>query len=425
VLHRIKIEGYKSFKFLDVTLRPLTVIIGPNTAGKSNFLDALYFLSRAVTSRNLKEAFEGHRGLPLESFYYGDEGFERLLQREVNRCTFEVDVELSDSTVHEINRTVLEKRRGLDARDEKKQVIKERLLRYRLTLEILPVTGHVRVHDEELFALRRDGKGRKKRSSFLEKVGTNSNQRFHLRMEGQAHPTYYQIGLEHTIVSTPFYEPHYPHIVAFRRELEKWRTYYLEPRTLMREEVPVAETLGIGPRGENLAAFLNTLKHTHEPAFENLNLTLQQLLPTKPRIDVELLKEGRVGLRISENGLDFSARLISEGTLRIVGLIAALHPANPSILIGYEEPENGVHPVRLKIIADLMKHAVEQYRKQVIVTTHSPIFPEYFDNEDLFVCSKEASASSIKPLKDYGPLFRRMNIQEALSERILRGDFGG
>ncbi|MDZ7261198.1 MAG: hypothetical protein ONB05_03705 [candidate division KSB1 bacterium] len=162
-------------------------------------------------------------------------------------------------------------------------------------------------------------------------------------MEGQAHLTYYQVGLEHTIVSSALYEPHYPHVATFRRELEKWKTYYLEPRILMREDVPISETLGIGPRGENLAAFLNTLKHRNN-ALENLNLTLQQLLPTKPQINVELLKEGRVGLLIEENNLPFSARLISEGTLWIIGLIAAIHPENPAMLIGYEEPREWRSP---------------------------------------------------------------------------------
>ncbi|MDZ7261196.1 MAG: AAA family ATPase [candidate division KSB1 bacterium] len=52
MLRRIKIEGYKSFKNLDLTLQPVSVIMGPNAAGKSNFLDALYLF------RNIKE-FEG------------------------------------------------------------------------------------------------------------------------------------------------------------------------------------------------------------------------------------------------------------------------------------------------------------------------------------------------------------------------------
>jgi hypothetical protein len=48
-----------------------------------------------------------------------------------------------------------------------------------------------------------------------------------------------------------------------------------------------------------------------------------------------------------------------------LGLLAALHPASPTTLIGYEEPENGVHPARLKLVADLFKNAWETYGKQM------------------------------------------------------------
>jgi AAA15 family ATPase/GTPase len=64
MIKRVKIQGYKSFKNLSLELRPLTVIFGPNASGKSNFLDAIYFLSKAVNQKNLKEAFEGIGGFP-------------------------------------------------------------------------------------------------------------------------------------------------------------------------------------------------------------------------------------------------------------------------------------------------------------------------------------------------------------------------
>ncbi|MFQ6033194.1 MAG: AAA family ATPase, partial [Candidatus Zixiibacteriota bacterium] len=256
---------------------------------------------------------------------------------------------------------------------------------------------------------------------FLERKGT----RIHLRREGQAHPVFHEIGLDHTIVSTALYEPHYPHITAFRMELANWYTYYLEPKILMREEVPLAEIESLGPRGENIAAFLNTLKHKQNKDFESLNLSLRRILPTDTSIEVVHHKEGRVGLHLSENGLWFSARLISEGTLRLIGLLAAIHPKNPATMVGFEEPENGVHPVRLKIIRDLLKNAVQDYGKQVIVTTHSPILPEYFENNDLFVCLKEGHQTTIKPFSSFGPLFKKRDIEHALEDRILRGDFGG
>ncbi len=424
MIKRIKIDGYKSFRNFEAALRPLSVIFGPNASGKSNLLDAIYLLSRAATCKNLKEAFDGHRGLPLESFHYGKEGYEGLLKKPQIRFLLEVDVEISPQIRQRVGEIVLEKRKGIESGEAEKEIVTERFLRYRLEIEALPKTGYLRVVDERLAAIKQNG-SEKRRNPFLEKVRENGSDRLHLRKEGQAHPTYHEIGLEHTLISSALYEPHYPHITAFRMELGNCHVYYLEPKTLMREEVPVAEVRSLGPRGENLAAFLNVLHHRDEKSYESFNLTLKRILPTDSRIEVELLKEGRVGLRLSENGLWYSARLISEGTLRLIGLLAAVHPVNQATLIGYEEPENGVHPVRLKIIADLLKNAVQEHQKQIVVTTHSPIFPEYFDDSDLFICQREDHRTLITPFKALGSLFKRQKIDHALEDRILRGDFGG
>ena len=420
MIKRVKIENYKSFQNLSIELRPLSVIFGPNAAGKSNFLDALYFLSRAVSKKNLKEAFQGHRGLPLESFHYGDEGYDGLLKKSNLKFTIEVDIEISPQIRKKVEEIVQAKRKGIDSPSSSKKIITEHLLRYRLTVEALPETGYLRVRDERLCAIKHNGE-EKKRRAFLEREGN----RIHLRMEGQAHPFFHQIGLDHTILSTALYEPHYPHITAFRIELANWYTYYLEPKTLMREEVPLAEIESLGPRGENLAAFLNTLKYKHKKDFESLNLSLKRILPTDASIEVEHLKEGRVGLLLSENGIGFSARLISEGTLRLIGLLCAIHPQNPATMVAFEEPENGVHPVRLRIISDALKNAAQSYGKQIILTTHSPILPEYFENSDLFVCRKEGRQTTIQPFSSCGVLYRRKDIEHALEDRILRGDFGG
>ena len=57
MLKRVKIQGYKSLVDMEVKLQPLSVLFGPNAAGKSNFLAALQLLSRIATSSRLKDAF--------------------------------------------------------------------------------------------------------------------------------------------------------------------------------------------------------------------------------------------------------------------------------------------------------------------------------------------------------------------------------
>jgi len=81
----------------------------------------------------------------------------------------------------------------------------------------------------------------------------------------------------------------------------------------MRENVPAAEIYAIGSRGENLAAFLNTLKVNDGKKLEAFNLSLKYLLPTIERVNIDHTKEGLLSLRIIENGLEYSSRVISEG----------------------------------------------------------------------------------------------------------------
>ena len=99
MLKRVKIQGYKSLHDIGVTLENLSVLFGPNAAGKSNFLDALQLLSRIAGSRTLKEAFDPPcRGKPLECFSVGPEGLKRILKQGSALFSIEADVELSPST---------------------------------------------------------------------------------------------------------------------------------------------------------------------------------------------------------------------------------------------------------------------------------------------------------------------------------------
>src|ERR1700684_1588175 len=65
-LRRVRIRGYKSIAFCDVTLAPLTILVGRNASGKSNFLDALAFLRDALDD-GLDSALENHGGVSLFS----------------------------------------------------------------------------------------------------------------------------------------------------------------------------------------------------------------------------------------------------------------------------------------------------------------------------------------------------------------------
>ena len=435
MLKRIHIRGYKSLVDVEMNLSQLVVLFGPNAAGKSNFLDALQLLSKLGTSRTLKEAFDPpYRGKPLESFTIGDRGIKGLLEQESLRFSIEADLSLSDAVINAVNRQIREMRRpsgenGLKEGEKVLAPVRERDLRYRIEVEMLPQSGILRVTDEYLAALNVKGEPTGKRKPFIEGQG----EKIHLRLEGQAHPTYYDRYLDHSILSTPLYPPHYPHLVAARRELENWLFFYFEPRERMRATNPVKEVRHLGFMGEELAAFLNTMKSLDANRFKAVEKALHTLMPNFDGIEVDVSDLGEVELRLKEGGVAMPARVLSEGTLRLLGLLALTGVEDAPALVGFEEPENGVHPRRIQLIAELLKTQEILNQTQHIITTHSPILPDLLADECLYVVRRLDRRTHIDPFAaNWGPLGRGRDIdrgfcddQEELpvSARMIRGDF--
>ena len=438
MLKRIKIQGYKSLVDLELDLKPLSVLVGPNASGKSNFLDALQLLSRIATCHTLEDAFEPpYRGHPLESFTFGGEGIKSLLEEESVSFSIEVDVQLSTAVIESVNHRIQEIRETAvkDTQSVDKPVpkqlppVREENLRYRIEMEMLPKLGILRVADEYLAALTAKGELNQKRKPFLEQI----ENRLHLRMEGQSHPLYYERYLDYSILSRSHYPPHYPHLTAMQQELANWLTFYLEPREQMRLPNPVKAVHDIGLMGEDLAAFLNTLQALNKRQFEAVEKSLRTMIPSITGIDVSVNELGEVELDIREGEKRISARVISEGTLRILGLLALVGAKETPALIGFEEPENGIHPRRIRRIARFLEARMLLEDIQFIVTTHSVLLPDLIPPEALYVCRKVNGNTEIEPfnMMHVGPLWKKSDIEVALddedalspSERILRGDF--
>ena len=182
--------------------------------------------------------------------------------------------------------------------------------------------------------------------------------------------------------------PHYPHLIAVQQELANWLTFYLEPREQMRLPNPVKAVHDIGPMGEDLAAFLNTLKARNKRQFESVEKSLHTMIPSITGIDVSVNELGEVELDLHEGEKRISARVLSEGTLRILGLLALVGAEEPPVLIGFEEPENGIHPRRIQRIARFLETRMPLEDIQFIVTTHSSLLPDLIPPESLYVCRK-------------------------------------
>lgn len=402
MLKRVKIQGYKSLVDVEVNLQPLTVLFGPNASGKSNFLDLLQLISSIATCRTLKDAFSPpYRGTPLESFTFGPLGIKDLLTQDRVSFSVEVDIELSQTIVDKVNREIRAARGTKTVAEGNKTdsgsnvlYIREKYLSYRIEIEMLPKSGALRIARESLTVL--DARHQFIQDSVSENPGDSS------------------------ILSTPAYHYHsgLPYLIAMREEVASWYFFYLEPRERMRFPTPVKEVRHIGLMGEELAAFLNTLRALDERQFQAVEKALHMIIPSFTGIDVSVNNFGEVELSLMQGQTPIPARILSEGTLRILGLLALGGAKEFPSLLGFEEPENGIHPDRLDLVVLLLK-TLTSNDIQVIATTHSLTLLDLTPNESLYVCRQINGSTDISPLSTW------LAIEEtrSVSERLLRGDF--
>ncbi len=407
MLERIQIQEFKSLRSVDVELAPLVVVLGPNAAGKSNFLEALLLLSKVGTSRTLDEAFSSLRGYPVEAFAMPQNGLAGLLEQERAQLTIEADLEPPQLDKH---------------RDR---------LRYRIQLEIQPSVGALAVADEYLARLDRAGRPKDyPRISRLEPAeGEENRPQLAVRQRSKpGHPRHEEIGLHYALISDLHYsgERRYPEFDRMRAELDAWRTYYLDPRVAMRSAQPPRLVTDIGPRGEQLAPFLHRLKNERPREFSAVLRGLRSTIPGVEGLDVDLdPQRGTLDIIVQQGGRTFSSRVVSEGTLRVLALCAIA--ANPwrSTLVAFEEPENGVHPHRIDTIANLVVNMTRRGRQQVVVTTHSPRFaasiasfrrqPAMRESIVLLRARQRDGYTIVDHLPDL-PLFEEEDIDTALSD---------
>lgn len=158
---------------------------------------------------------------------------------------------------------------------------------------------------------------------------------------------------------------------------------------------------GMESSGFGLAMYLNDiLAHDHEK-FGELERRFHSIFPAVQRIRLNRETGFRTiapnempgtGLGIyfeQVNGDSLSAAQASDGMMLVLAYLAILFSPQPPGLLLIEEPENGVHPLRLKEVLRILRELVsEQDRTQVVLTTHSPYVVDLFKPEEVTLCLK-------------------------------------
>jgi predicted ATPase len=186
-----------------------------------------------------------------------------------------------------------------------------------------------------------------------------------------------------------------PPFIMFRSifdELSSFAKYNIYPNTLRTPQL-VSREGTLEEDGSNLASVLkriNTAKR-FGPNKDDILTGIRQIMPMISDFQIRSAAGFYVPvLRVTESSgeiHDFNLSQISDGTLRVLGLLAAFYQPFGPTKIGIEEPELMIHPGALQVVAeairDFTRERPDEDSRQAFITTHSPTFLDSFDPREI------------------------------------------
>lgn len=369
-LTRIRVEGFRSLRKAELQLSPVTVLIGSNGSGKSNLLSALRLIP-LIRTQSLRQ-FVGRQGGASALLHYGA------------KSTPDIDIELEFVSPEQAY--CYSVRLGHTAGD---------------AFNFLNENVSYRAAHEKEWA--RVSLGTSHVESQLVQVADASNQ-----------PT---VKVVDSLVSRiGFYHFH--------------DTSFESP---LRQNSRQADNKYLRSDGSNLASFLHRLKGSNvDGARQSWNLIhglVRRVAPYIKALSPELVDAERPehsAIRLywtDERDHIFDVHDLSDGTLRAIALITAL--AQPSTnrpsFIAIDEPELGLHPAAIAIVASLVSSISEKC--QVLLATQSPALLDYFEPEQVVVAERPGGETSLRRLvpEELAVWLEEYSLSELYDKNLLGG----
>jgi predicted ATPase len=360
-IDKLTIEGFKSIrKMEDFELRPLNVLIGTNGAGKSNFISFFYLLHELI-ERRLQIAVSTGGGADV-FLHKGPKITQRIAAK------FQFD------------------RNGYE-------------------FELVPTVDNRLVFSDEAVLFKGDfGLSRRQ-------LGSGHFEAELINWKNEPGRT-----TEHGV-------PHYVY-----NAVSNWVVYHFHdtsPTAGVRRQGPLHDNETLRPDASNLAAFLFRIQDTDPVNYARIRDTVRlaapffddfklRPVPRNPElIQLEWLQ------RDSDNL--FRASQLSDGTLRFICLATALlQPSLPPTAL-FDEPELGLHPYALTLLANLFQQAAR--KNQLIVSTQSAPLLSEFAPEDVIVVERFGGESTFVRLESeqLSEWLKEYTLGELWQKNVLGG----
>jgi predicted ATPase len=191
-----------------------------------------------------------------------------------------------------------------------------------------------------------------------------------------------------------------------RDHLDRWRLYHFHDTSAnspMKSTADLEDNDYLRPDGSNLAAFLYFLSIRHAESYGLIRRAIQRVAPFFDDFHLrpQKLNPGKIRLEWLHKNTEayFSASSFSDGTLRFIGLATLfLQPPllRPSVIL-VDEPELGLHPYAITLLASLVKQA--SIGTQIILSTQSPLLLDHFQPEDVLVADRVEGSTQLTRLE--------------------------
>lgn len=350
MIKSLDIKNFRGIRDAQFTLAPLTVFIGPNDSGKTTILNAIETLGRISTTQ-------------LTDVFSGDHSIENITWRR----TKEARVRLS-----------------LDGKADDEGD-------FSWTFDF---SAGPHIHYDSIQATRHKVAERNGNTTILTGMNVSSgpNQNY----------TSFLVAQQHNRL-----EPYQ----ALRSAFSSRSIYHLDPRQMRKRAIPTAGAV-LTSTGDNLASVLDgLLSGPDREAVVEMERVLHDAIPSLQGFAVRPVVKGNQGEKSIEFVLSgtkptmtIPCVLASDGAMLLTAFLALAYSDTPEVLL-IEEPENGLHPTRLKEVIDLLRRMttgeVGNKRRQIILTTHSPLLLNYARPEEVRIVRRDPEqGTQVKAMSD-------------------------
>ncbi|MFK7983737.1 MAG: AAA family ATPase [Saprospiraceae bacterium] len=345
MIQSIKIANYKSIHRADVQLNNLNILIGQNGAGKSNFISFFKFLERLSEQQLATYIFQSGG---INNFLH--KGFE-----ESQEIRFKLTLKSNESILTNIFET---------------QIISDGE-NYTINLEKFGVRDESNVNQPIYYY---ELNNQQKESDL--KTFANQNLKQH---------------------ENRFAKYTYIHL----KELKLYHFHDTSDNAAIKLPQPKDDVYFFKNEGQNLAPYLSFIKNADYNSYLKIVETIRLVFPSFHDFVLEEnpYAKGKIVLRWKEKSSEniYSVKQMSDGTLRFICLAILLTDTlannNQPETIILDEPELGLHPFAIHILAELIQKAA--LNRQIIIATQSVNLINHFTPKDLLIVERNEKDQTI------------------------------